>query len=177
MEEKNEGTGVARIAPEQKVATDFPKFIATSMADQIKQADTKAFGTLSIIGIMTAALLSRLSVIKSAQVALSESWILLFGASAVLIIVALKFALAVVYPRLGKAEGKSLIYFKDIVLLKEEEFLRRGQDIDAGEIIRQTYLNAYNLARVAEKKYSELRKAISFTLLALVWTLVILLLS
>ncbi len=171
------GAGTLKVVPEQKVATDFPKFIATSMADQIKQADTKAFGTLSIIGIMTAALLTRLSVIKSAHAVLSDFWIILFGISAVLIITALKSALAVVYPRMGKAEGKSLLYFKDISSFKEEEFLNWGQQVDVREIVRQTYLNAYNLARVADKKYAELQRAILFTLLALVWTLVILLLS
>ncbi len=160
-----------------KVATDFPKYIATSITDQIKQADTKAFGTIGIIGISTSALLTRLSAIKAAHGIISDTWIILFGISAILILIALKAAVAVVYPRLSKPTGKDMTYFGDIVGLDREEFLEWGKKLTLDGVVHETYKNAYSIAQIASKKYKALHNAMVFTLIALVWTIGVILFS
>lgn len=172
---------MTEIKPEQKldpkVATDFPKFIATSIADQIKQADTKAFGTISIIGITTAALLSRLAGLKATLDVISPVWLLLFVISIGFIFFALKAAVLVVYPRLTTSKKEDMTYFLDISSMTKEEFLSLGKSLTTEGVIEATYKNAYNLSHVAAKKYKALRKAMIFTLIALVWAIGVILFS
>ncbi|GEM_PF-5321971 len=59
---------------DRKILGDFPKFIASAIADQIKQADTKAVGVLGILGIVTGALLSRLNSLKAVVGVSHPSW-------------------------------------------------------------------------------------------------------
>jgi hypothetical protein len=160
-----------------RVATDFPKYIATSITDQIKQADTKAFGTIGIIGISTSALLARLASIRSAKGLISHTWLVLFGISAILILIALKAAISVVYPRLSKPTGKDMTYFGDIVGLNREQFIAWGSNLTTEAVIHETYKNAYSIAKIASKKYNALRKAMLFTLVALIWTIGVILFS
>jgi hypothetical protein len=162
---------------DQKVATDFPKFIAVSIADQIKQADTKAFGTISIIGIVTAALLSRLNSLKASVGVLNDTWLILFGISAILILVALKAAVTVVYPRLSKPGKESFTYFGDISSITKDQFIEWGKGLTFDQVRDQTYINAYSLSKIADKKYKSLRRAMLATVLAIVWTLGVLLFS
>jgi hypothetical protein len=160
-----------------KVATDFPKFISTSITDQIKQADTKAFGTLGIIGIIISALLSRLSALKAAEGVISPLWLILFGISAVLILIALKASLKVVYPRLSKPTKKDMTYFGDISGLSKEEYVEWGRNANLNTIIYESYNNVHNISLVASKKYAALQKAMISTGIALIWTVFIILFS
>lgn len=162
-----------------RVATDFPKYLSTSIADQIKQADTKAFGTLGIIGITTGAVLSRLSAIKSTMGGVDEKWLVLFTVSAILIILALKASVSVVYPRLSKSNKsqKDKTYFMDIAEYTKDEFVAWGKSVVVEDVIEESYKNAYNLAQIAKKKFVALKKAMGLTLVALVWALAVLLFS
>lgn len=160
-----------------KVATDFPKYIATSITDQIKQADTKAFGTIGIIGIATSALLARLSVLKGAKGIINPVWIVLFAVSAFLILIAIKTAISVVYPRLSKPKKEDMTYFGDIASLTREEFVQWGKDLTLEGVIFETYKNAYSIAKIAEKKYHALRKAMIFTAIALIWAIAVIMFS
>lgn len=163
-----------------KVATDFPKYICTSIADQIRQADTKAFGTLGIVGITTGAVLSRLSSLKSSAGGIDDKWLILFSISAILIIFALKKSVSVVYPRLSKSnkEGaRDKTYFMDIAEYSKEDFVAWGKQVTTQNVIEESYKNAYNLSKIAKKKYAALRHAMFATLVALVWALGVLLFS
>ncbi|MEN9649741.1 MAG: hypothetical protein RL094_708 [Candidatus Parcubacteria bacterium] len=160
-----------------KVATDFPKYIATSITDQIKQADTKAFGTIGIIGIATSALLARLSVIKAAKGIIDPVWIALFGISALLILIAIKFSITVVYPRLTKPKKEDMTYFADIAALSKQEFIEWGSKLTTEGVINETYKNAYNIALIAKKKYAALQKAMFFTAVAIAWAILVIIFS
>jgi len=160
-----------------KIIVDFPKYIATSISDQIKQADTKALGTIGIISIITGALLSRLSVIKSNTGEINNIWLVLFVVSVVLILLALKAAVVVVYPRLTKPKKEDLTYFGDIANLTKDEFVTWGKGLGTNEIVHETYKNAYNLAQIADKKYAALRRAMFFTVFAIMWTVSVILYS
>jgi len=160
-----------------RLAADFPKYLCTSIADQIKQADVKAFGTLSIIGITTAGIFSRLSALKSAAGGVNEKWLVFFAVSAFLVVLALKASITVVYPRLTKSNKQDKTYFMDIAHHTKEEFLMWGKNITTENVIEESYKNAYNLAQIAKKKYLALRKSMLFTLIALIWALAVLLFS
>ncbi len=180
MEPNKNINDVTRPAIDQKVATDFPKYICTSIADQIRQADTKAFGTLGIVGITTGAVLSRLSALKTSLGGINETWLILFAVSAILIIIALKKSVAVVYPRLSRpkpAEQRDKTYFLDIAEYSKEDFVSWGKNVVAEDVVEESYKNAYNLAQIAKKKYAALRHAMFATVTALVWALGILLFS
>jgi hypothetical protein len=161
---------------DQKVASEFPRYIAEGIANHIRQADTKAIGTLGIIGITTGALLSRLASLKLSG-GVGNLWLFLFTVSAVLILLALKVTVSVVRPRLSVNTGKDMMFFMDIVRTTKEEYVAWGKGLSLEDIISQTYETAYNLARVADNKYKALHRATFFTTLALMWTVGVLLFS
>jgi hypothetical protein len=115
--------------------------------------------------------------LKGATGGLNTTWLILFAISAILIFISLKTAVTVVYPRLSKRTGKSFTYFGDISSLTKEEFLKWGDDLTFEKILEQSYMNAYSLSLIAQKKYKSLQRAMLFTVLAIVWTLGVLLFS
>jgi p-aminobenzoyl-glutamate transporter AbgT len=163
--------------PDPRITTDFPKFIFTSLADQIKQADTKAFGLLTIIGIVTAALVTRLNALKTSLGITHPLWIFIFSFSFVMILVSIKCVVRVVYPRAGKNTSKSMTYFRDIAAISREEYVRKGESLDAASIVRETYDNTYTLAQISNTKYKALREAIIVTVVTIAWTVCVLLFS
>lgn len=160
-----------------KTLADFPKFVSTAIADQIKQADTKAVGVLGILGIVTGALLSRLNVIKSVTGVAHPLWIFIFGFSVIMILFCMKAIIRVVYPRLSKKGSDSLTYFQDISSVSRGDFVARARSLNTDQVVEQTYSNAYSLATIATKKYRALRHAMLLTGITIVWTIGVLLFS
>ncbi len=160
-----------------KTIADFPKFISTSIADQIKQADTKAVGVLGILGIVTGGLLSRLNSIKNVSGIEDPKWIFILGFSVVMILLCMKAIVLVVYPRLSKKGSENMTYFQDIAGFSQEEYVNRGKALTTDEIITNTYITAHNLANIATKKYKALREAMILTIVTIIWTIGVLLLS
>lgn len=156
--------------------TDFPKFIATQLADLIKQADTKATATFYVLGITAAALLARLTATKLNNAG-NVVWMGLFVIAAILILVALKTIITVIYPRLGKGSKKGFIYFKDITSQSLAEYVERGRRVSEEETVTLLYEHAHNLARISEAKFRALRYALILTGVAIVWAMFVLLLA
>ena len=159
-----------------KVRADFSRFIVQNLADQIKQADTKAFGIMGVLGILTAGLLTRLNAIKS-PTGVTVEWAVLFIISACLIILALKAVIRVVYPRMSFSANDGVIYFNDILKNESKEFVRKGLALSAEETIHESYKDAYSLATIAKAKFKALRYALITVVVAFIWTMVILILS
>lgn len=163
---------------DQKIKHDFARFAFSTLSDQIKQADTKAFGVLSIIGVLTAGLLARLNAIKSA-VGLNSTWIILFIISAVLIIFTLKAVIRVIFPRLANnpLHERSILYFRDIVAQPKQHYVNLASRYTNEKLLEGLYIDVYNLSIIADAKFASLRKALILTVLTFAWTITIILLS
>ena len=167
-----------------KLAADFPRFVVTQIADQIKQADTKAFGVMGVLGAITIALLARLNALKEISTVYDPVWVFLFLASAAFIGLSLLAVMKVVYPRLGRGVGgfggefhDTMTFFRSVVKMSEEEYVKKGLALSNQDIIEESYHNAHDLAAIADKKYHALRIAMAQTGLALLWTLGVLVFS
>ena len=161
-----------------KVIVEFPRFIFNCIIDQIKQADTKAVGVLSILGIITSALMSRLNALKGMLGLDHPLWVILFSVSVIMILLSMKFIIRVVYPRDSKSKDKTMIYFKDIANHSSvNEYIDKGSRLVPEDMARETYSNVYYLARIATQKYAALRQAMVLTIITLIWTIGVLLLS
>jgi len=156
--------------------TDFPKFSASQIADLIKQADAKAVSTLYVLGISTAALLTRINTIKASG-GTSPMWGAVFAIAVLLILVALKSIITVIYPRGSKSEKGDMTYFESIAANKKETYIKTGMAMTDDDIAKALYGNAYNLAKVTHNKYHALRIALALTGTSIVTTIVILFLA
>ncbi len=163
---------------DSKIKHDFARFVFSTISDQIKQADTKAFGVLGILGVLTAALLSRLASIKSAT-GITTTWIVLFIISALLIVFALKLVVRVVFPRLAtnKSNEKSILYFRDIINQPKAHYVQIAQSYSHEGLLTSLYQDTHNLAGIADAKFSTLRNALIMAVITFAWTITIILLS
>jgi hypothetical protein len=161
-----------------KIKHDYARFTFSTLTDQIKQADTKAFGILGILGVLTAGLLSRLNTLKSA-VGINPTWIVLFIISAILIIVALKAVIRVVFPRLStnQLSERSILYFKDIVAQPKQQYVHRATTYTTEKLLEELYKDIYNISNIVDAKFASLRKALILTIITFAWTIAIILLS
>ncbi len=155
---------------------DFAKFSASQIADLIKQADAKAVSTLYVLGISTAALLTRINTIKASGGA-TPMWGAVFAVAVLLILVALKSVITVIYPRGGKPEKGDMTYFESIAANKKETYIKTGMALTDEAALKALYQNAYNLAKVAHNKYHALRVALTLTATSIVTTILILFLA
>ena len=155
--------------------TDLPKFVAIQMADLIKLADAKAIALFSVLGIMTAALLARLTAVRF-QVKLTslDMSLIAYFISGFLIFLALKTVITVIYPRLSKGNVKGMTYFGDIVARSVEKYVEQGLKLTEEETAKNLYRHAYNLARVADAKFKALQFAYLLTGVAISWTIIVL---
>ena len=156
--------------------TDFPEFLAGQTADLIKQADAKATSTLYVLGISTAALMARLTAVKSSG-AMTPQWTMFFAIAIVMIILAFKSIIAVIYPRLGKPAKNDLTYFESVASMTKESHAEQGIAMTDAEISRALHGNAWSLAQVAHRKYHALRIALAMTGISIASTILILLLA
>ncbi|MDO8564185.1 MAG: DUF5706 domain-containing protein [Nanoarchaeota archaeon] len=163
---------------DQKIKHDFARFTFSTINDQIKQADTKAFGILGTLGILTVALLTRLANIKSAT-GITPTWIILFIISALLIILALKSVIIVVFPRLNKNDinERSILYFQDIAAEKKINYVQKASNYKNDQILSSIYRDIHNISNIANLKFTALRKSLIISIITFIWTIVIILLS
>ena len=152
---------------------DFPKFSATQFADLIKQADTKATSTLYVLGISTAALMARLTSLKSSG-SITPMWGMLFAVAGLLIVVAFKAIISVIYPRLGKPQKGDMLYFESVAQETRAHHAKRGMALSEEDEVKALYGNAWSLAQVAHNKYKALRAALALTGISVIATIAIL---
>jgi hypothetical protein len=164
------GTG-KKVVIDPRVRFEFSKTINAGLQEQIKLADTKAAWTFSVLGLFAAVLTNILS--KFTWQELAQTKVLFFLIIAVItLVLAFKSIVLVMYPRTGPGMKGGLTYFRDIIQGSKEEYLNIGREADEEKIIDAMYSQSYELAAIAEKKFSVLRRAIIFTMIALGWIVV-----
>lgn len=159
-----------------KAGADFPRQVLLVLLDQVKQADAKALGTFGALAILMGALATRITSLGGTD-ALNTPWLLILGSGAVLILLALKSLISVVYPRDAKTTVKDMLYFKSISNIPQADFINWGKELTTEDALEELYRSAHNLAKIAESKYAALRKAMIATGFALAVTIVALVLS
>src|SRR3989338_342088 len=100
----------------------FATYLNTYLSEQIKLADTKGTWTFSVLAAGTAtfsAITSKLPVEQLKQL----RTLFLFACTIVLLFLAFKHVILVMYPRMGKGTPKRYIYFNDIVLASKENYI------------------------------------------------------
>lgn len=156
-----------------KVRADFSRFVFTSIVDQIRQTDTKAYGVLGILGILTSLLFNRLGAMRS-SIGTNLTWWIIVVISALLFILVLGSVIGIVYPRLSKKNKESILYFGDISKHSKEEYLNKAMDYSAEDVIEEAYKQSYSIAVIANKKFTALRIAMINLVITFIWTFIIL---
>jgi len=156
---------------DSKTLFEFAKFTGTYLQDQIRLADTKAAWVFSVLGLLTAVLTNLIS--KFSWTELGQPRVFIFGIVAIFsLILAFKNAALVIYPRVSNGEKGGLIYFKDIAAASRDEYLESAMTVNEEGIVRAMHNQSYDLAKIAEKKFSSLRFAIGSAMFALGWIVV-----
>ncbi len=151
-----------------KTNFEFIKTINSNISEQIKLADTKASWVFSVLGLLTAVLTNILTKFKFAE--LMQPKIMIFALIAILsLILAFKHIILVMYPRITKGTKGGVLYFKDITESTKEEYLQALNNLDEEGMVRPLQSQAYDLARIVEKKFSSLKIAIISCMFALGW--------
>lgn len=162
-----------KINPEVKYY--YSQFVNSNLYEQIKFADTKAALIFSVLGIATAAIVSRGIKIDWVQVNVSFIVILL-GIAVILIIISLKSVFAVLYPRYNKSKRKGTFYFEDILNYNKNEYVNKGVSLSDNETAKELFEQSYVLADIVNRKFRAIRHAMITTAITLAYTVMILML-
>lgn len=153
---------------DSKTRLDFIKTINSTVGEQIRLADTKATWVFSVLGLLTAVLTNILSKLKMME--LLQPRIMIFWVIAVIsLVLAFKHIIIVIYPRLSKGNKEGKIYFRDILESSGEEYINSLNNTNEEEMIVMLQSQAYNLAQIANKKFTSLKIAIISSVFALGW--------
>lgn len=153
---------------DNKARLDFLKLINSNIQEQIKLADTKASWVFSVLGLLTAVLTNILTKFKFSE--LIQTKVLIFGIIAIAsLVLAFKHIILVMYPRITKGAKGGVMYFKDITQSTKEEYVNTINNLDEEGMIKPLQSQAYELAKIAEKKFSSLKIAIISCIFALAW--------
>src|SRR3989344_2675440 len=139
-----------------KVRTEFPRYINTTIENQIKLADTKAVWIFSVLSVGTGALVSKTSHISWESVNQIRAMTMI-ALSLILIILSFKHIIRVIYPRISKGKSTGIIYFGDILSQSKESYVKKGLSIKEEEIIKQLYEQAHTLSGIINKKFRSLK--------------------
>lgn len=153
---------------DNKTRLDFIKLVNSNILDQIKLADTKAAWMFSVLGLLTAVLTNILT--KFTLIELMRPKVFIFGIIAILsLILAFKHIVLVMYPRISKGNSGGVLYFKDITQITKEEYIELVNNLGEEEMIKPLQSQAYELAKIAGKKFASLKIAIISCVFALGW--------
>jgi hypothetical protein len=145
---------------------DLAKFAAGAAAENIKIADTKATWMFGAIGVITGAFLGKIAKIDWSSVALGRSLVLLI-ASLLFIILAFKYTLFVLYPRLTKGNSSGLIYFEDIALQTADDYVKKYEVLTSVQLAENYYRQAHTLSSIASRKFKALRVGMIHTVITI----------
>ena len=162
---------VAKKEVDFKTNFEFVKTINSNLTEQIKLADTKAAWTFSVLGLLTAILTNILSKFKFMEII--QTKVLIYGIIAIFsLILAFKHIILVMYPRTSIGNKAGIFYFKDIIASTREEYAQTLKSIDEERIINPMRIQAYELAKIADKKFASLKIAIISCMFALGWIVI-----
>ncbi|MBI5803145.1 hypothetical protein HY448_00455 [Candidatus Pacearchaeota archaeon] len=156
-----------------KLNLDFIKSVNSYLFDQIRLADTKAAWTFSVIGVSTAALVSRISKLDLVDWMIKSKVILMIIAFG-LIVFSVKNVVHVIYPRVREGSKLGLFYFKDITSQKKEEYAEKISNLSEQRILKDLSLQAHALSGIVDEKFKTLRIAIVSTIITLLWVVIVL---
>jgi len=159
-----------------KAKMDFAKYVATHLQGQVDFADKKAAWTFSVLAVGTGALINKLLKIDWAATD-SLKVLPLLGIAFFFIILAFIQIAKVVYPRIGRGHKGGYAYFEDIVQENKREYVKEGTSLTDERMLKVLYEEAYDLASIASRKFKEVYKAIVFSTIALIITIIVLLLT
>ncbi|HLD12161.1 MAG TPA: Pycsar system effector family protein [Candidatus Nanoarchaeia archaeon] len=151
----------------------FATYLNTYLSEQIKLADTKGAWTFSVLAAGTATFSAITSKMPVEQLRQFRT-LFLFACTIILLTIAFKHVMLVMYPRMGKGTKNRYIYFNDIMTTTKETYIRDIMNTNETTKTKMLLGNAYDLAAITQKKFKHLRLAIIGTLITLGWMAVML---
>lgn len=154
---------------------EFPKLVTESLTTQINQADNKALGTITVLGILAGVLTTQLDKLKDTLNA-NYVWMIIVAISALMLLLSFKAAIRVIYPRMSKGNKDGMYYFEDVLQHNKEEYINRGAYLTTEGVARQLYRSSYEMSKIADSKFKSLKIAIKLTVIVLIWTIAVVIL-
>ena len=147
----------------------FPQKIFENLLTELQRIDSKAIGVFGILSLIVGFLVNFLDRIRSSSLLDLGSWNNLLYISAIIVFLNIYFIVKTIYPRVGKGRKEGMIYFKDIILNTNEEYVSRGIKLSDLEITKRQYSQAHAIANIVNKKYLYLQFSNILTILTLLW--------
>lgn len=136
---------------------DFAKHHNSYLNDYIKFADAKALAIITINGLIIRILFNYLSN------NLVETKYFFTLISCILLLVAIFFAVLVVYPRTSAKNSKGIIFWDNVSSIDKGEYVREVMNIKEEDLLERVIEQNYFLSRTATMKYKVLRKGFLFS--------------
>ncbi len=157
--ENEEKKGSGSLSNEKKI--ELAKYSLSHLSELVKFADHKALVLLGILGFLAGHLLTKLFALK--KVDYSNAGIALCLLAAVSCIIALGFAIKVVYPRLkykNVQKSKGFVYWAEILENPTPESFRNNfLNLTEEEVLENFSNELYHVADINKKKYHALQKS------------------
>ena len=136
---------------------DFAKHHNSYLNDYIKFADAKALAIITINGLIIRILFDYLT---NNLVATKYFFTLI---SCILLVIAIFFAVLVVYPRTSAKNLKGLIFWENVSAMDKEEYLTDVKHITEEDLLEKVIEQNYFLSKTATMKYNVLRRGFWFS--------------
>jgi hypothetical protein len=142
---------------EKMEKVDFAKHHNSYLNDYIKFADAKALAIITINGLIIRILFNYLTN------NLVETKYFFTLISCILLLIAIFFAVLVVYPRTSAKNSKGLIFWENVSSMDKEEYLTEVMQIKEEDLLEKVIEQNYFLSKTATMKYKVLRKGFWFS--------------
>lgn len=136
---------------------DFAKQHNSYLNDYIKFADAKALAIITLNGLIIRILFDYLT----NNLGATKYFFTLI--SCVLLLVAIFFAVLVVYPRTSAKNAKGLIFWENVSSMDKEEYLTELIQIKEEDLLEKVVEQNYFLSKTATMKYKVLRRGFWFS--------------
>jgi hypothetical protein len=144
--------------PKKELQADHAWRLYNSLQEMIRFADYKIYLLYMIAGILMSMLFSQYKDLMSLGFAFKFFYILVLLSSGFLIY----FSIKTVMPRASKArklDSQRLIYFQDISVQDEKEYIMRFIDLPTDQITEDLLLQVTVLSDILALKFDNLKKA------------------
>lgn len=136
---------------------DFAKHHNSYLNDYIKFADAKAVAIITINGLIIRVLFDYLT---NNLLATKYFFTLV---SCILLLIAIFFAVLVVYPRTSAKNSKGLIFWENVSAMNKKEYLTEVMQIKEEDLLEKVIEQNYFLSKTATLKYKVLKKGFLFS--------------
>ncbi|OKL38235.1 Pycsar system effector family protein [Domibacillus mangrovi] len=132
---------------------DFIKHHHNYLIDQIKFADVKAAGLITVNGLIINLLFKKIS----SDIYETIHFFSLFGC--LMLLLAIVFSLLVVFPRTNAKAPKGLIFWDNITAMSKDAYIKEMKEISLDDLAEKMTEQNYFLANTAKRKFSVLKRA------------------